>query len=46
MKLSDILKDTNYKLTQFSDEQIRQLEDAITYKESNGKKIVLFVKKK
>ncbi len=37
MILSDILKDTNYKLTQFSDEQIKQLEDGIILKEKNGK---------
>src|SRR5688500_6327336 len=37
MILSDILKDTNYKLTQFSPEQVKQLEGAITIKDSRGK---------
>lgn len=37
MILSDILKDTNYKLTQFSPEQIKQLEETITIKDSRGK---------
>ncbi|MDP4283654.1 MAG: N-6 DNA methylase [Bacteroidota bacterium] len=38
MVLSEILKDSNYKLTQFNEEQIRQLEDGIILKEKNGKK--------
>lgn len=37
MILSDILKDSNYKLTQFSPEQIIQLEERITVKDSRGK---------
>lgn len=37
MILSDILKDSNYKLTQFSPEQILQLEKGITLKELKGK---------
>lgn len=36
MTLSDILKDSNYKLTQFSPEQIFQLEKSITTKEVRG----------
>jgi len=36
MILSDILKDTNYKLTQFSPEQVKQLEETITIKDSRG----------
>lgn len=37
MKLSDFLKDSNYKLTQFSQEQITQFEESIKLKENNGK---------
>lgn len=37
MILSDILKDTNYKLTQFSQEQILKLEGSINLKDSKGK---------
>ena len=36
MKLTDILKDSNYKLTQFSEEQIIQLEKNIITKEVRG----------
>jgi type I restriction enzyme M protein len=37
MNLTDLFKDSNYKLTQFSAEQIEQLEKLITIKESKGK---------
>lgn len=37
MILSDILKDSNYKLTQFSQEQIAMFEESITIKENKGK---------
>lgn len=37
MKLIDILKDSNYKLEQFSDQQIKALEDNIFTKEVRGK---------
>lgn len=36
MKLTDILRDSNYKLTQFSQEQIASLESQITLKEIRG----------
>lgn len=39
MILSDILKDSNYKLIQFSEEQIKLLEDGIVLKEKNGKQV-------
>ncbi|WP_419800778.1 N-6 DNA methylase [Mucilaginibacter sp.] len=39
MILSDILKDSNYKLTQFNSEQIKQLEESITIKDSRGKDV-------
>lgn len=39
MKLTEILKDTNYKLTQFSQEQIDRLEESIFIKESRGKDV-------
>jgi type I restriction enzyme M protein len=39
MNLSDILKDTNYKLTQFSEEQIKQIEESVIIKEVKGKHI-------
>lgn len=39
MKLSTILQDSNYKLTQFSTEQIKKLEDSITLKKSKDKHI-------
>ncbi len=37
MLLSDILKDSNYKLTQFKDHQIKQFEESITLKDIKGK---------
>ena len=39
MILSDILKDSNYKLTQFSTEQILKLEENIIIKDSKGKDV-------
>ncbi len=36
MKLTEILRDSNYKLTQFSQEQIASLESQITLKEIKG----------
>jgi len=36
MNLTDILKDSNYKLAQFSDDQIERLEKRITIRESRG----------
>jgi type I restriction enzyme M protein len=36
MKLTNILKDSNYKLTQFSQEQIAKLESQVTIKEVKG----------
>lgn len=39
MTLSETLKDSNYKLTQFTDEQIERLEKSITLKERRGKTI-------
>lgn len=47
MILSEILKDSNYKLTQFSQEQIQALEKNITKKEDKvGYYIVCLVRKK
>lgn len=37
MKLSDILKDSPYKLTQFSKEQIQRLDNNIVLKDNRGK---------
>lgn len=37
MNLSELLKDSNYKLTQFSDAQIKQLEDNILMRETKDK---------
>lgn len=37
MTLADILQDSNYKLTQFSTEKIKQLEDSISVRETRGK---------
>jgi type I restriction enzyme M protein len=37
MILSDILKDSNYKLTQFSKEQILRLEESIVVKDGKDK---------
>lgn len=42
MKLTDILKDSNYKLTQFSQEQIAKLESQVTIKEVKGTEIPYF----
>ena len=39
MTISDILKDSNYKLTQFNEEQVKKIEEAIIVKEVNGKNI-------
>jgi type I restriction enzyme M protein len=36
-QISEILKDSNYKLTQFTDEQINQLNQKIIIKETKGK---------
>ncbi|GAA4951730.1 N-6 DNA methylase [Algibacter agarivorans] len=49
MTLIDILKDSNYKLTQFTAEQITALEDSIFIKEVRGKEtpyITCLVRKK
>lgn len=37
MKLSDILRDSNYSLTQFKDDKISKLESGIFIKETRGK---------
>lgn len=37
--LSDILKDTNYQLTQFSDKSIIDLEKSIIVRETRGRDI-------
>ncbi len=39
MKLSEILQDSNYKLTQFSQEKVDRLEDKIFIKESRGREV-------
>lgn len=39
MKLSEILKESNYKLTQFKSNQIQRLEDKIVIKEKRGKEV-------
>jgi type I restriction enzyme M protein len=39
MKISEILKDTNYKLTQFKAEQIEEIELLIFQKELRGKQV-------
>lgn len=36
MKLTDILKDSNYKLTQFKEEQIVKLENSLIIKDNKG----------
>ena len=36
MKLTDILKDSNYKLTQFKEEQIIKLENSLIIKDNKG----------
>lgn len=49
MKINEILKDSNYKLTQFSQIQIQNLENQVIEKESKGKityKVVCLVRKK
>ena len=49
MKLNDILKDSNYKLTQFKPEQITRFEDSIFLKEIRGLQIpyiICLVRKK
>jgi len=47
MILSEILKDSNYKLTQFSQEQIQSLEQSITQKDDKaGHYTVCLVRKK
>ena len=42
MKLTELLKDSNYKLTQFSLEQIKQLEDSIIIKQIREKEVAYF----
>ena len=37
MKLADLLKDSSYKLTQFSDIQVQRLENSILIEEAKGK---------
>ncbi|HOD87784.1 MAG TPA: N-6 DNA methylase [Bacteroidales bacterium] len=37
MTLADILRDTNYRLTQFSDDKIKELEENIIIRESRNK---------
>jgi len=39
MKLADILKDSNYKLTQFTPEQIESFEETIFTKQVRGKEL-------
>jgi len=39
MKLTEILRDSNYKLTQFTTEQIENLEKTIFLKEVRGKEV-------
>ncbi|HQK41203.1 MAG TPA: type I restriction enzyme HsdR N-terminal domain-containing protein, partial [Flavobacterium alvei] len=49
MKLNDILKDSNYKLTQFKPEKITRFEDSIFLKEIKGLEtpyIICLVRKK
>ncbi|MFY7786611.1 MAG: hypothetical protein ACOVQA_01940, partial [Thermoflexibacteraceae bacterium] len=49
MKLSEILKDSNYKLSQFESKYIQIVENQIIEKEAKGKityKIVCLVRKK
>ena len=40
MTLADILKDSNYKLTQFSPEQISRLQESIIEKDNKGKPVL------
>ena len=42
MILSDILKDSNYKLTQFSQEQIKSLEQTLIKREDKTGYIMQF----
>ena len=42
MKLTDLLRDSNYKLTQFSTEKITRLENAITVKDVRGTQTPFF----
>lgn len=42
MKIADILKDSNYKLTQFSQDKINFIEENIIVKEVRGKKVPYF----
>ena len=37
MRLSEILKDSSYRVTQFMQSQIDKLEDSIVLKENKGK---------
>ncbi|MEX2362551.1 MAG: type I restriction enzyme HsdR N-terminal domain-containing protein, partial [Balneolaceae bacterium] len=37
--ISEILRDSNYKLTQFTNEKIEKLEEGIFVKESRGKSV-------
>jgi type I restriction enzyme M protein len=49
MPLQQILQDSNYKLTQFKSEYIKELEDSIFEKEVRGKKayfVTCLVRKK
>ncbi|SDL83407.1 type I restriction enzyme M protein [Salinimicrobium catena] len=39
MKLNEILKDSNYKITQFNQDQILELERSISVKEVRGKEV-------
>ncbi|MDD7913789.1 hypothetical protein [Polaribacter ponticola] len=39
MKLTEILRDSNYKLTQFTTEQVENLEKTIFLKEVRGKEV-------
>ena len=39
MTLSELLKDSNYKLTQFSEAQIKQLEASIVLRETKDKPV-------
>ena len=39
MKITEILRDSNYKLTQFTQDQISKLEHSIFIKEVRGKQV-------
>ena len=43
MKLADILKDSNYKLSQFTTTEIEQLEQSITLKPSKSGEVPYIV---